>query len=134
MVSEYELTERARHARERSHSVYSGYSVGAALLADGEVYQGANVEVAGRSTSVHAEMLAAFNAVFDGQQDFEKLAICQDKRVGVCALCAHTLANFTDELVILEVVPGYSEVTEHRLSEMMDGLYTPGNASEVNGE
>lgn len=121
-----ELLRQARDARDRAFAPYSEYAVGAALLTDRGVYQGANIEVSGRSTSVHAEMLAAFTAVFDGAQDFRALAISPEGETGVapCGLCQHTLAQFCDDLRILEDA-GDEEPVEYSLQELIGPAYRP---------
>lgn len=119
-----ELIGMAREARERAYAPYSEYPVGAALLADGRVYTGVNVEVSGRSTSIHAEMLAAFNAVMDGATDFRIMAVAtgNETEQAICGLCQHTLSQFTDELLVLmDVGDG---TTEYWLSELIGEAYS----------
>lgn len=114
---------------------YSEYPVGAALVANGEVYTGANIEVSGRSTSVHGEMMAAYNAVFDGSLSFEVIAISPDGETGVapCGLCQHTLAQWAEELRIIED-SGEEESNEYQLSELIGPAYSPStrHSKEVN--
>lgn len=126
MTNDTELMEQARDARTKAFAPYSEYEVGASLLANGEVYQGANVEVSGRATSVHAEMMAAFNAVMDGSFEFETLAVSPKGLTGVaiCGLCQHTVAQFCDDLRILEDV-GTDEYVEYQLAELIGPAYNP---------
>lgn len=54
-----ELLRRARQVRERAYAPYSGFRVGAVVVtADGEVFEGANVENAAVSLSSCAEQNA----------------------------------------------------------------------------
>ena len=70
------LIKRAKEAREKSYSPYSGFSVGAALLCKGgEVFTGANVENSSYTPTVCAERVAFFSAVHDGQREFSAIAI-----------------------------------------------------------
>jgi len=116
----------ARSFREKAYAKYSGYKVGAAILAGGDIYGGCNVEVSGRSTSVHAEMLAAFKAVEDGSTDFEMLAVSAQGQTGEapCGLCQHTLSEFCDELLIIEDVGKDNEFAEYRLSDLIGPAYS----------
>jgi cytidine deaminase len=122
-----ELLDYAREYREKAFAPYSEYRVGAALLTEKGIYRGANVEVSGRSTSVHAEMMAAFNAVLDGVQEFRLLAIAPDGETGVapCGLCQHTLAQFTDDLPILEDNGEGEKPTEYSLDDLIGPAYSP---------
>ena len=136
MTGDDELMQAARDARLKAFAPYSEYRVGAALLADGEIFQGANVEVSGRSTSVHAEMMAAYRAVMARAFPFEALAVSPDGLTGVaiCGLCQHTLAQWTDDLRILEDV-GDDDPVEYSLAELIGPAYSPStrHADIVNG-
>lgn len=99
------LVSLARSAKEKAFAPHSDFPVGAALLTEQGIYLGGNVEVSGRSTSVHAEMLAAYKATFDGAQEFQAMSVSTPRQcadTGPCGLCQHTLSQFTDELRIIE--------------------------------
>lgn len=121
------LVRLARSAKDKAFDVYSEFPVGSALLTDKGVYLGANIEISGRSTSVHAEMLAAFKAVFDGAEDFECMAISAgpepDGETAPCGLCQHTLSQFTDELRIIEDA-GTEPPKEYSLSDLIGEGYS----------
>ena len=62
-----ELLALAAKARERSYSPYSGFRVGAALLAaSGKVYLGCNIENAAYTPTNCAERTAFFKAISEG--------------------------------------------------------------------
>lgn len=121
------LIEAAREARSRSHAPHSGYSVGAAILADGEIYEGANIEVSGWSTSAHAEMTALFNAVLDGAESPELLAVSTEDASGLapCGLCQHTLADFAEDLTIVADNGPSSAPNEYRLDDLLGPAHRP---------
>lgn len=125
-VEEDDLIELARQARERAFCPYSEYPVGAALETEKGIYTGSNIEISGRSTSVHAEMLAAFKAVGDGATDFRRIAVSPKNQSGEgpCGLCQHTLAQFTEELVIIED-RGQDDPLRYYLSELIGPAYAP---------
>lgn len=125
MMDETELIESAREARKRAYAPYSEYPVGAAIQTDVGVFKGANIEVSGRSTSVHGEMMAIFTAVFNGANEFEAIAVSPKGQTGVaiCGLCQHTLAQFTEDIRIIEDAgDGYEE---YQLEELIGPAYSP---------
>ncbi|MFB6079975.1 MAG: cytidine deaminase [Haloferacaceae archaeon] len=103
-MDDADLLDRARDALETAYAPYSGYRVGAALLAaDGAVYAGCNVENANYSNSLHAEAVALGRAVADGRREFDRLAVASAARDGVtpCGTCRQTLAEFCDESFVV---------------------------------
>ena len=102
MKADYQaLMLAAAEARELSYSPYSGYRVGAALLAaDGRVFTGCNVENAGFSATNCAERTAVFKAVSEGVREFAAIAVVGGKRgetsplCAPCGVCRQVLAEF----------------------------------------
>ena len=70
------LAALALEARETAYCPYSGFAVGAALLAEsGEIYTGGNIENAAYTPSNCAERTAFFKAVSAGERKFTAIAI-----------------------------------------------------------
>lgn len=96
------LAETARRAGARAYCPYSRFRVGAAVLADGRVFEGANVENASYGLTICAERVAAFAAIAAGSRRFEALAVaCLDAPNGSpapflmpCGACRQVLAEF----------------------------------------
>jgi len=110
-LNDDELIGLAREVKDNAHAPYSGFRVGAALLArDGRVFTGVNVENASIGLSVCAERNAIGRAVADGVTDFEKLAIvtdATDEPTMPCGVCRQVIWEFAKDLpVIVESVPG----------------------------
>ena len=98
------LLDRAQEARDRSYAPYSRYHVGAALLtADGQVYQGCNIENAGFTPTVCAERTAFFKAVYDGHRAFRAIAvIATGEEMGFpCGVCRQVMAEFCNRDFII---------------------------------
>ena len=93
------LLDLAEEARDHSYAPYSKYNVGAALLtADGQVYQGCNIENAGFTPTVCAERTAFFKAIYDGHRAFRAIAvIATGEEMGFpCGVCRQVMAEFCD--------------------------------------
>ncbi len=97
-----QLLEAARQASRGAYCPYSRFHVGAAILAGGRVFVGANVENASFGLTICAERVAAFTAVASGSRDFEAIAVaCVDAPEAVesglrmpCGACRQVLAEF----------------------------------------
>ena len=86
----------ARQARKNAYCPYSGFAVGAALLAaSGKVYTGANCECASYGGTLCAERAALAAAVTAGERDFSALAVAGGTRpLTPCGICRQLLSEF----------------------------------------
>jgi cytidine deaminase len=100
MVSDRELVNMARQAVNNAYAPYSGFCVGAAVLAqDGEVYTGCNIENASYGATVCAERVAVSKCISEGARLIRKIAICssgQDQTFP-CGICRQVLSEFMEE-------------------------------------
>lgn len=91
------LYDAARKAMEKSHSPYSRFPVGAALLTDdGRVYAGCNVENIAFPEGWCAETTALSHFVMDGGGKITEIAVTAAKmdRITPCGGCRQRLAEF----------------------------------------
>jgi len=104
-VTDKEFAQLALAAAEHSHSPYSHFRVGAALIANDEVFFGTNIENSSYGLTVCAERTAVFTAVAAGKRSFEKLAVASPNKefITPCGACRQVLSEFCDDLKILLV-------------------------------
>lgn len=116
-----DLLDRARGARDRAICPYSDFPVGAALLtAGGDVYEGANLEVANYANSLHAEEVAVARALMDGHRAFEAVAVAGPDADGLapCGMCRQTLSEYGGPDLRVVVDDG-GEPREYRLDDLL---------------
>lgn len=137
MADYAKLLETANEARKNSYCPYSGFAVGAALLAtDGTVYTGVNVENASYGATNCAERTAVFKAVADGRRkgDLVAIAIAGGPKDGSpvpcqpCGICRQVLSEFADAstftvLWVTEITDGDMAFEKHTLSELLPGAF-----------
>lgn len=103
MISDRRLYEMAEEARKNAYAPYSGFRVGAALLAaDGRVFTGVNVENSSFGASVCAERTAIVKAVSEGAREFDAIAVSAGEKAAVpCGICRQFMAEFAPGLRVI---------------------------------
>ena len=104
MTTPDELVQLAKEARTHAYVPYSGFAVGAALLCrDGKIYQGCNIENAAFGPTICGERTAFFKAVYDGEREFEAIAVVGGKAgeeisglFPPCGVCRQVMREFCD--------------------------------------
>lgn len=107
--------------RSQSHSPYSNFAVGAALLTkSGQVFTGCNVENISFRLTMCAEQGAVAAAIAHGERDFTAIAVVADSKEPIvpCGGCRQLLAEFNPAMeVIMSTLNGVEETV--RLSELL---------------
>ena len=133
-MTDKELCRLAVEAREKAYAPYSGYRVGAALLAkSGKVYLGSNIENAAYTPTICAERTAFFKAVSEGETEFFAIAVAGgngDKVGGAfppCGVCRQVMAEFCDGDFKILTVTGDGMFEEYTLTELLPLAFSPKN-------
>ena len=122
-----ELVNLAIEAREHAYVPYSGFAVGAALLTkDGKVYQGCNIENSAFGPTNCAERTAFFTAVYQGERDFEAIAIVGGREgkpvselCAPCGVCRQVMREFCKNDFKIYLSKGDGEVLTYTLSDLL---------------
>ncbi|MCL1913327.1 MAG: cytidine deaminase [Eubacteriaceae bacterium] len=124
-----ELCKVAVEYKEKAYAPYSGFRVGAAILASGKVFGGANVENASYPAGICAERVAGSKAVTGGAMEFEAIAVACDTITPVypCGVCRQFLGEFipTDCLVLL--IGGNGDVVDTTFNAIFPNRFLAGD-------
>lgn len=120
-----QLMSMAQEARKNCYTPYSGYNVGAALLAkDGRVFLGCNIESGVHTPTICAERTAYAKAVSEGVREFDRIAIVGghgdslDPVCAPCGVCRQVMSEFSsDDFVIVLGTPDNHR--EYTLAELL---------------
>ncbi len=115
-----ELKKKALEQLESSYSPFSGFPVGAALLAkSGKIFLGANVENSSYGLTICAERVACVKAVTEGEREFDCIVVATKAQepASPCGACRQFLWEFGDMDVVMINTDGKEE--KCRLSELL---------------
>jgi cytidine deaminase len=120
------LIARATAARRRAYAPYSGYHVGAALLAgSGKVYDGVNVENAVYPAGICAERTALVKAVSEGERHFAAIAVATQNGGSPCGVCRQMLSEFGLDIAVWLVNDAGEIVHETTLRDLLPRAFGP---------
>jgi cytidine deaminase len=120
------IAQAARAARRHAYAPYSGFRVGAAVLADGEVFSGANVENASYGLTLCAERVAVASAAAHGARRLQAVAVASGTAdpIPPCGACLQTLAEFGDRALPVVLVGAGGRKVETTLGELLPRAFT----------
>ena len=128
-----ELIRTALKMRKKSYVPYSGFAVGAGLLAgSGEIYGGCNIENAAYTPTNCAERTAFFKAVSEGEREFEAICIVGGPDgipsgfTAPCGVCRQVMMEFCrPETFQVLLTDGQGQCREYTLSELLPEGFGP---------
>ena len=129
-VTEYskeKAVKLAERARRNAYAPYSGFKVGAAVMASsGRIYAGCNVENASYGGAICAERNAITTAIAEeGRTSIDLVAVFteSDPPSPPCAICLQVLAEFAHPDTAIILASG-SARTELKFSELLPKPFT----------
>lgn len=121
------LCARAESAMTQAYAPYSGFRVGAALLAvDGSIVDGCNVENAAYPAGICAERAALAAAVTRGVRTFVAIVIFTEAEVPAspCGMCRQMLVEFAPQLEVVSITRGGAQA-RWSMSDLLPAAFTP---------
>lgn len=123
------LIKAAKLAKNNSHSPYSKFRVGAAVLTkSGKIYSGCNIEISSYSLTLCAERTALFKAISEGEKKFVALALSTDEEgfTSPCGACRQVISDLAGEIDII-LTNGKGKEKLLRTSDLLPHPFTPNN-------
>lgn len=132
-----ELIEKAADQLPYSYVPYSGFRVGAALLAkNGTIYTGCNIENAAYTPTNCAERTAFFKAVSQGKKEFRAIAVVGGSRelgqgeispdmAYPCGICRQVMREFCGPDFRILVGRSAEDFQEYTLEELLPESFGP---------
>lgn len=134
MKSAYkELAVIARRAKMQAHAPYSGFHVGAALLAkNGRVFTGCNIENSSYGLTICAERTAIFKAYSDGVREFKAIAIASDDPgyTPPCGACRQVLMDLAGNIDFIMSEPN-NRLKIIKLNSLLPLAFTSDNLKRI---
>ena len=125
-MTDSELVSLARAAMARAYAPYSGFQVGAALLAEsGAVYLGCNIENSSYSPTICAERTAFAKAVSEGERAFIAIAVVGGKEgtcsgfCPPCGVCRQMLFEFGGAQLAVIMAKSEDDFIEMPLGQLL---------------
>lgn len=135
-MDDRQLIAEAFEARKNAWTPYSGFMVGAALLAkNGKIYRGCNIESASYSPTNCAERTAFFKAVSEGEREFEAIAVTGGHKDAAgdeygwaypCGVCRQVMMEFCDPQTFrILTAKSPEDYTSYTLEELLPHGFGP---------
>jgi len=121
-MDDLSLGKKAISAKAKALPTYSNFHVGAALLTkDGKIYEGGNIENSSYSLTVCAERTAVFQAILEGEREFDSIAITGDSEdfVPPCGACRQVLLDLCGKDLNVILINPKEEIKKFKLSELI---------------
>lgn len=116
------LGKKAIAAKSKSLAQYSNFHVGAALKTkSGKIYEGANIESSSYSLTICAERTAVFQAILEGEREFDSIAIASDAEefCPPCGACRQVLLDLCGKDLNVILINPKEEIQEYKLAELI---------------
>jgi cytidine deaminase len=127
-MDDNKLIKAAVAALKNSHSPFSHFPVGAALLTkSGKIFTGCNIESSSYGLTICAERVALFKAISEGHKDFEAIAIASQSNQSCppCGACRQVLWDFAQDIDVL-LVENHKDFQKFKIAELLPKAFGEG--------
>lgn len=122
------LVKAAIEVQKKAYAPYSNYAVGAALLTkSGKTFTGVNVENSAYGVTICAERTAVFNAVSEGEKEFEAIAVVTKDGGTPCGSCRQVMAEFGLKMVVMIADEKGNILHEVTVADLLPASFGPAN-------
>jgi cytidine deaminase len=123
-ITDDDLINAARDARENAYCRYSGYSVGAAIIDDnGHLHVGCNVENASYPLGNCAETAAIAAMLQEGGKRIDRIAIVggsgEPSPCTPCGGCRQQIQEFADENTVIIAMDDSKDWQRYSIAELL---------------
>lgn len=121
-----DAVRQARDAMTRAYAPYSGFKVGAAIVAEGRIFTGQNIENASHPVAVCAERNAVAHMVNAGVLTIDAVAVVTEaeKPTPPCGACRQVLWEFGPASIVIAETPA-GERAVWALEDLLPDAFGP---------
>lgn len=128
VITDEDLVNAAREARQQAYCHYSGFSVGAAILDEqGRLHVGCNVENAAYNLGNCAEAAAIAAMVQEGGKRIRRIAVAGGyDEIGSCTPCGgcrQRIREFADDNTVIIVIDDSTEWQEYSIEDLLPASF-----------
>ncbi len=111
---------------DRAYAPYSGFAVGAAVIANGQIFTGQNIENASYPVSVCAERNAVGRMIDAGERRIDAVAVvtAAESPTPPCGACRQVLWEFGPEALVVAETTGGERVA-WGLEDLLPSAFGP---------
>jgi cytidine deaminase len=124
--------DAARDAMGRAYAPYSNFHVGAAIVSDGQIFTGQNIEIASFPISVCAERTAIGRMIDAGHRRIDAVAVVTEagRPTPPCGGCRQALWEFGPDATVVAEAAGGVRIA-WTLRELLPDAFGPDDLADA---
>ncbi len=120
-MTDRELYKISKNMEKMAYAKFSGFRVGAALLAkDGRVFTGCNVENSSYGATICAERTAFTKAISEGCREFSGIMITSSGgEAWPCGICRQFMREFCDDDFVVMTAANEDSIRSYTMDKLL---------------